>query len=162
MSVNRGTTSTEKVKDGKCKMWIKGRERIINLHVLFPRFFLFCLSWFKPCLHLAQEKMDRETIKACLLGNGSYVLHQPLTSPRLPWKRTMRGSAFASVSGMSHQANQMLPRVLRAKSKSQWWDEIRTAEIRTLQLELLTNNFELFAEAFVHLLVHFSRLSFIF
>lgn len=92
MSVNRGTTSTENVKDGKCKMWIKGRQRIINLHVLFPHSFLFCLSWFKTCLHLEQEKMDRETIKACLLGNGSYVLHRPLTSPGLPWKCNERQS----------------------------------------------------------------------
>lgn len=44
----------------------------------------------------------QETITPHLLGNGSCLLHWPLTSPWLLWKHVMRGIAFACLSGMSH------------------------------------------------------------
>lgn len=97
---------------------------------------LFALSLSLRCVYISHKRKR-------LLGNGSCVLHRPLISPWLLWKHAIRGSAFASLSGMSHQkknlwiqANQMLPGGLKAKSESQWCGEIRKAEIHTSQLEL--------------------------
>lgn len=111
------------------KRWERTRNNLSSQHTGLgvQLFCSVCLSWFKPHLHLIPEKTDSGTITECLLGNGSCVLHRTLTSPGLLWKHAMRGGAYASVSGSSRQANQLLPKGLKAKSESQWCNKITTA-----------------------------------
>lgn len=122
---NRKTPNGNLIKWGKENV-ITSPSRHTGLDVL-PLFCPICLSWFKPHLHLIPEKTNSGTIKECLLGNGSCVLHRTLTSPGLLWKHAMRGGAYASLSGSSQQANQTLPKGLKAKSESQWGNKITKA-----------------------------------
>lgn len=97
---------------------------------------------------------NRETIKPIFIRKWLLCASLAPDPPvRLPWKRALRGSAFVSLSGMSHwrnlwiQSNQRLPEGLKAKSESQWCgrdQEDRGWHVATFAFNL-TDDFEVCA-----------------
>lgn len=113
-----GSRTEQLKKDSECDVW-KGRQCPVPI-----------FRFRTKRVYISHKRKQRETIKPSLLGNGSCVLHRCLTPRHHPppslvpllWKHDIRGSAFASLSGLSHrgnlwiQANQKLPGGLKVRS----------------------------------------------
>ena len=105
---------------------------------------------------------NRETIKPIFIRKWLLCASLAPDPPvRLPWKHALRGSAFISLSGMSHwrnlwiQSNQRLPEGLKAKSESQWCgcvQEDRDWHIATFAFNL-TDDFEVCMDVPISLFV---------
>ncbi len=107
----KGRETLIKLKDSECGTCERERKAIMNspslqtcLSALFPLFCLFSLSLSLRHVYISHRRKQTETIKPSLLGNGSCVLHRRLTLPSQGFygNTPLRGSAFASLGGMSH------------------------------------------------------------